>query len=316
MSRSRSLSPACLVGVLIVCACWRLLHLEGLDGSSALHHHHHHHSNQARAGNTSIKPYWHRPGCHQVGEYPLRKSRRKAIAGEGIERLTRAQHNLVNQIAAPSSGHTRTISIPGCVKFNISTNACRGFCMSFSIPATDDIGPPEVLPEHFLEDTQQTSGQQLLMQLGDYSDQDAQQQRHLMDLIMAANNNNNNNKPRKEIESGQTGPANKLNTFLHLSGQTRSPLAGTVGNTSDKRDVVSVSQCCNMMETEDVSGRQATLVCLITVPARSRAPISPRAAVIETHQRKNGRLTQGSSQLQPLIHKPPPPGHCESQVLQ
>ena len=33
----------------------------------------------------------------------------------------------------------------------------------------------------------------------------------------------------------------------------RSPLADAIGDTSAKRDVVSVSQCCNMMETEDVS---------------------------------------------------------------
>lgn len=36
-------------------------------------------------------------------------------------------------------GHTRRISIPGCVEFDITTNACRGYCESFSIPSTQEI---------------------------------------------------------------------------------------------------------------------------------------------------------------------------------
>uniref|UniRef100_A0A4Q8K0S6 U11-Sparatoxin-Hju1a_1 n=1 Tax=Heteropoda jugulans TaxID=1358901 RepID=A0A4Q8K0S6_9ARAC len=35
-------------------------------------------------------------------------------------------------------GHTRTISIPGCVEFDITTNACRGFCVSYSVPSSED----------------------------------------------------------------------------------------------------------------------------------------------------------------------------------
>ncbi|EEB15080.1 glycoprotein hormone alpha-2 precursor, putative [Pediculus humanus corporis] len=41
---------------------------------------------------------WRRPGCHKVG-------------------------------------HTRKVSIPDCVEFHITTNACRGFCESWSIPS-------------------------------------------------------------------------------------------------------------------------------------------------------------------------------------
>ncbi|KAL7648954.1 UNVERIFIED_CONTAM: hypothetical protein RMT77_000889 [Armadillidium vulgare] len=33
-------------------------------------------------------------------------------------------------------GHTRRISIPECVEFDITTNACRGFCESWAIPAS------------------------------------------------------------------------------------------------------------------------------------------------------------------------------------
>lgn len=44
----------------------------------------------------------------------------------------------------------------------------------------------------------------------------------------------------------------RLHELVHLVG-SKSPLAGAIGDTSDKRDVVSVGQCCNMMETEDVS---------------------------------------------------------------
>lgn len=35
-------------------------------------------------------------------------------------------------------GHTQKISIPGCVEFEITTNACRGYCMSYSIPSSED----------------------------------------------------------------------------------------------------------------------------------------------------------------------------------
>ncbi|KAG8240350.1 hypothetical protein J437_LFUL000825, partial [Ladona fulva] len=31
--------------------------------------------------------------------------------------------------------HTRKISIPDCVEFPITTNACRGFCESWSVPS-------------------------------------------------------------------------------------------------------------------------------------------------------------------------------------
>ncbi|CAL1528499.1 unnamed protein product [Lymnaea stagnalis] len=32
-------------------------------------------------------------------------------------------------------GHTRTVTIPGCVPFEVTTNACRGFCVSYAIPS-------------------------------------------------------------------------------------------------------------------------------------------------------------------------------------
>ncbi|KAK3927860.1 hypothetical protein KUF71_016145, partial [Frankliniella fusca] len=60
---------------------------------------------------------WKRPGCHRVVYNPppvslaLRAARCKC------------------------AGHTRKISIPDCVEFHITTNACRGFCESWSIPS-------------------------------------------------------------------------------------------------------------------------------------------------------------------------------------
>lgn len=32
-------------------------------------------------------------------------------------------------------GHTRPVQIPDCVVFNVTLNACRGFCKSFAIPS-------------------------------------------------------------------------------------------------------------------------------------------------------------------------------------
>ncbi|KAK7788755.1 hypothetical protein R5R35_014438 [Gryllus longicercus] len=41
---------------------------------------------------------WQRPGCHMIG-------------------------------------HTRTVSIPDCVQFDVETNACRGYCESWAVPS-------------------------------------------------------------------------------------------------------------------------------------------------------------------------------------
>ncbi|XP_067120018.1 thyrostimulin alpha-2 subunit-like [Centruroides vittatus] len=34
-------------------------------------------------------------------------------------------------------GHTRNISIPDCVEFQVTTNACRGYCDSYSVPSPE-----------------------------------------------------------------------------------------------------------------------------------------------------------------------------------
>ncbi|XP_070068814.1 thyrostimulin alpha-2 subunit isoform X1 [Drosophila takahashii] len=49
------------------------------------------------------KDAWLRPGCHKVG-------------------------------------NTRKISIPDCVEFTITANACRGFCESYSVPSVSWMG--------------------------------------------------------------------------------------------------------------------------------------------------------------------------------
>nr|AAX38184.1 glycoprotein hormone alpha 2 [Drosophila melanogaster] len=53
--------------------------------------------------NSMGKDAWLRPGCHKVG-------------------------------------NTRKITIPDCVEFTITTNACRGFCESFSVPSIPMMG--------------------------------------------------------------------------------------------------------------------------------------------------------------------------------
>jgi len=45
-------------------------------------------------------------------------------------------------------GITRWIKIPGCIKFSITTNACRGYCLSYSVPSgseTLNINPKQVI---------------------------------------------------------------------------------------------------------------------------------------------------------------------------
>lgn len=38
----------------------------------------------------------------------------------------------------PTSGHTRRVQIPDCVSFEITTNACRGYCVSYSVPSGEE----------------------------------------------------------------------------------------------------------------------------------------------------------------------------------
>ena len=33
------------------------------------------------------------------------------------------------------SGHSRPIEIKGCVSFHVTTNACRGYCVSYAFPS-------------------------------------------------------------------------------------------------------------------------------------------------------------------------------------
>ncbi|CAL1283620.1 unnamed protein product [Larinioides sclopetarius] len=42
-----------------------------------------------------------------------------------------------DNIGCHKTGHTRKIRIPGCVEFQVTTNACRGFCPSYSTPAPE-----------------------------------------------------------------------------------------------------------------------------------------------------------------------------------
>lgn len=49
------------------------------------------------------------------------------------------QKSLLDSLNPLLTGHTRRISIPGCVEFYIQTNACRGFCVSYSLPSLEAI---------------------------------------------------------------------------------------------------------------------------------------------------------------------------------
>ncbi|CAO1324354.1 unnamed protein product [Diamesa serratosioi] len=42
--------------------------------------------------------------------------------------------NTESKVGCFLMGHTRKVSIPGCVEFTVTTNACRGFCESFAVP--------------------------------------------------------------------------------------------------------------------------------------------------------------------------------------
>lgn len=80
------------------------------------------------AGMHSVRgSIWEKPGCHKVGESPLVQSPFLTFEVTTFPSF--------RSLASHVAGHTRTVSIPDCVKFQITTNACRGFCVSYSIPS-------------------------------------------------------------------------------------------------------------------------------------------------------------------------------------
>lgn len=133
--------------------------------------------------------------------------------------------------------------------------------MSFSIPVAEDIGPTQ-LYEQLLNDQDQESGG-----VGATSGLMIGNSLTAMKRFGGAN--------QRELKKGTTtgggdtsttsSSQKQLHDFLFLSGQTRSPLAGAVGDTSDKRDVISVGQCCNMMETEDVSTQISIIIIILII---------------------------------------------------
>jgi hypothetical protein len=179
--------------------------------------------------------------------------------------------------------------------------------MSFSIPSAEDIGPldrSEELEgpgEHKLArpsslgrtavSASGLSDEQLLELFGEAFDheqqQRQQQQQRLINMIVESKRKKTDNLKSPLAAAALLGqirehqPASgggdslnrdvhKLNTFLFLSGQTKSPLAGAVGDQSQKRDVISVGQCCNMVETEDVS----VVVVVCRRPVCGRQPVA------------------------------------------
>ncbi|RZC35091.1 glycoprotein hormone alpha 2, partial [Asbolus verrucosus] len=63
-------------------------------------------SNAFMVTTVNARDAWQKPGCHKVG-------------------------------------HTRKISIPECVEFHMTTNACRGFCESWAVPSGPKATPTQ-----------------------------------------------------------------------------------------------------------------------------------------------------------------------------
>ncbi|KAK9737825.1 DAN domain [Popillia japonica] len=61
-------------------------------------------SNVILSSTVTARDAWEKPGCHKVG-------------------------------------HTRKISIPDCVEFHMTTNACRGYCDSWAVPSGPKANP-------------------------------------------------------------------------------------------------------------------------------------------------------------------------------
>lgn len=169
---------------------------------------------------------------------------------------------LTKKIAIEIQGHTRTISIPGCVKFNISTNACRGYCLSYSIPASEDheTSPRGLLAADF-QLVGETSGEKLsplaVALSGNFKSQEDGERNHVGPPLPAENDSGAMSQQARQrlnqlIFSHQQHsmtPTMGLMSAAHSDQQQQQQSAG-------RRDVVSVSQCCNMMETEDVSSSE------------------------------------------------------------
>ena len=174
-----------------------------------------------------------------------------------------------NQVRA--SGHTRTISIPGCVKFNLSTNACRGFCMSYSIPAVEDLGPSSASSSAPLSSSSSSPAERAnaLLEAGEASSdrrKAAQSAVWLEDKILREQLAAKSHFGPHEVAGAKVVPVGagereaggrvvypEQQQQLALGWGLPSTVSPGGGQTGE-RDVVSVSQCCNMMDTEDVSG--------------------------------------------------------------
>lgn len=237
-------------------------------------------------------PSWSRPGCHKVGEFLCVSVYLYTLTKTIAIQLT----NTFQLFNLP--GHMREISIAGCVKFNLSTNACRGYCMSYSIPSTEEVlsnvnndllldatGHHQIYHHH--PQQQQHVGDQAKKSILLINRQPsalvlsaAQRHRPISSSLVtsvnrttsASSSNNQNRNWEQQIGSYLD---NSINADLRqrLLQQQQQALKSAVETGSGglhngeqttsgeltRRDVVSVSQCCNMMETEDVSSNSLSV---------------------------------------------------------
>ena len=115
--------------------------------------------------------------------------------------------------------------------------------MSFSIPVAEDIGPP---PQELLDGSvEPIEGGLASQSLG--GDGGEEPRRLIMD---------------RRALFGRAQPL-AVQPFGPMDPRAPFPINSLIGagggGDDDKRDVISVSQCCNMMETEEVSSLEARL---------------------------------------------------------
>lgn len=153
---------------------------------------------------------------------------------------------------AEPEGNTRLMKIPGCLPFNLTTNICRGFCMSYSIPATDD------LAASFSDLSHDFSSYIDNVNMGTYIDKPT--------LVGEDEDYGESARPSSRNERSLDGADIEPNSIMYPASkhfeQDRPQEAPSDRDRAENelrpqltpaRDVISVSQCCNMVKSDDVS---------------------------------------------------------------
>lgn len=129
--------------------------------------------------------------------------------------------------------------------------------MSYAIPAFEDLGPL-TQTEFVVDDTTETAKVQI-SSIEDKIGRELQAKQRETGALDGAKSPKSWSAKSAGLDQQvgvageQSERADSSKLRIRLTDQSVGPALGNVAGAGDKRHLVSVSQCCNMMETEEVS---------------------------------------------------------------